>query len=216
MCTVSSEISDLGLMRKSGHTSQEVSLWILQESSLDWSWILHRHYCSRKVSLNDPSWPLPCSHILKHFQSPSSSILMCFKPYQTPQNLTPNFHFALFFTSLHCFTSSGSDSTAFSFSSSHPLFPALHFITPLSHSHPSLSCCYFSCSTTSYPYSSFHSFTPSLAQNVPYLFSQTLLSKKLLYHATIKKTSLFKQVLQLLNLWREAAKSWGTLCGFSF
>lgn len=67
-----------------------------------------------------------------------------------------------------CFTSSGSCSTAFSFSSSHPLFPALHFITLLSHSNPSLSCCYFSPSTTSYPYSCFHPFTLSLSQNVLY------------------------------------------------
>lgn len=116
--------------------------------------------------------------------------------------------------SLHCFTSSGSHSVAFSFSSSHPLFPALHLITPLSHSHPSLLLLLllqpFHLTIFFFPF--FH----SLSQNALYLLSRVLLSKKLLYPATIKKASLFKQVLQFLNLWREAGKSWGTPLGFSF
>lgn len=54
----------------------------------------------RKASVNDSSWPLPCSYIIIYVQNRSSSIEVCFKPYQMPQNLTSNFHFALLFTSL--------------------------------------------------------------------------------------------------------------------
>lgn len=74
MCTISSEISDLGLMRKSGHTSQGSEsgnpsgsfIWLKLDSAQT---LLHR-----KVSLNNPSWLLPCSHIIRRrFQNCSSS-----------------------------------------------------------------------------------------------------------------------------------------------
>lgn len=116
------------------------------------------------------------------------------------QNLTASFVFALLFTSLSIALLHQVPTQLLS------LFQVLILCILLSTLSPHFSthilhcywCCYFSLSTTSYQYSSFYSFTPLLSHNVLYLLSQALLSKKLLYPATIKK-EVFQESLAIFK-----------------
>lgn len=131
-----------------------------------------------------------------------------------PQNLTCNFHFALLFKSLF---------TAFLHQVPTQL-PSLFQVLIL--------CFLLSTLSLHFPTRILHwpAVTSALPQPLNHIFISflsllhyfkmscisfpKLLSKKLLYAATIKKSSLFKQVLQFLNLWREVGKSREMPLGF--
>lgn len=130
---------------------------------------------------------------------------MCFKPYQTSQNLTPSFHLTLLFTSpfialLHQVPTQLLSLFQVLIVSCSPPY---HFPTHILHC-PAV--------TSVFPQPLIR-ILPSILSLLHYhkmssiSFPKCCFLRNYFILLQLKKSSLFNQVLQFLNLWREAGKS---------